>query len=111
MSSTTTRMPAREAERVANRFLALITGSCEQAVMAGSLRRMRPDVGDIEIVAVPQVVDRPVGLFAEHTEPFNLLEDIIGRMLAEDAERKSLTPRARQQSLADARLLAYGGVS
>lgn len=88
MSGTTTRMPAREAEQVANRFLALIAGVCEQAVVAGSLRRMRPDVGDIEIVAVPQVVDRPVGLFAEHTEPFNLLDDLLGRMLQEEAIRK-----------------------
>jgi DNA polymerase/3'-5' exonuclease PolX len=73
-------MPAREAERVANRFAALIAGCCEQLVIAGSLRRMRADVGDIEICAVPQVVDRPTGLFAEITEPLNLLDEILGRM-------------------------------
>lgn len=87
-------MDARTAEQIANKFAALITGVCDQLEIAGSLRRMRPDVGDIEIVAVPKVVDRPTGLFSEITAPLNLLDEMLGHMEREG----EITRRAAGES-------------
>lgn len=39
---------------------------CERALIAGSVRRQRPEVKDIEIVCVPQMV--PAGLFSDALE-------------------------------------------
>lgn len=55
MSATETRMPLAEAEAIAMRFCQEIGPYCERMMIAGSIRRARPEVGDIEIVAVPKV--------------------------------------------------------
>lgn len=48
---------------------------CESVHVAGSIRRRKPVVGDVEIVAVPRWVDSPdpMDLFGESTRPVNLL--------------------------------------
>ena len=51
------RKPLLEAETVANAVLAHLAPYVRRAVIAGSVRRRRPDVKDIEIVAEP--VDVP----------------------------------------------------
>ena len=57
------RRPLLEAETVANSVLAHLAPFVKRAVVAGSVRRRRPDVKDIEIVAEP--LDVPDGLFGE----------------------------------------------
>ena len=52
MSATSTRMPAREAARVAASFIAKIADVVDRVEVAGSLRRRLPTCGDIEICAV-----------------------------------------------------------
>jgi DNA polymerase/3'-5' exonuclease PolX len=39
---------------------------CERALIAGSIRRMKPEVKDIELVAIPKQV--PAGLFGDTLE-------------------------------------------
>ena len=39
---------------------------CERILIAGSIRRMKPEVKDIEILAIPKHV--PAGLFGDETE-------------------------------------------
>lgn len=63
--SNATRVPLAQAARVADQFVTLIAPACHQIVVAGSVRRKRPDVGDIEIVAQPKIETRMVGLFAD----------------------------------------------
>ena len=66
MSGAATRMPAREAARVAASFIARIADVCERVEIAGSLRRRASTVGDIEIVAVPQMDQvKGVDMFGE----------------------------------------------
>lgn len=55
--STGTRLPLAAALGTANRVVALLAPWCERIEFAGSLRRGRAEVGDIEIVAVPRMVD------------------------------------------------------
>lgn len=54
--SNTAKRPYAEMLEIAQRFVAEIAPHCErEPVIAGSLRRLRPEIGDIEIVAVPKL--------------------------------------------------------
>lgn len=65
-------MELRAAERIASELLTILRPSCEQIEIAGSIRRRKPEVKDIELLAVARFGDRqrPGALFAE---PVNLL--------------------------------------
>lgn len=54
-------MILEQAESIAEKALADLAPHCIRIAIAGSIRRRKPDVGDIEIVAVPAPYD--VGLF------------------------------------------------
>ena len=60
--SAATRMPYSVVRPVAERIVEALAPYCERIELAGSLRRMRPQIGDIEIVAIPR---RPVNLFGQ----------------------------------------------
>ena len=49
------------ADRIAGQIVDLLQLFCHRIEIAGSVRRRRPDVGDIEVVAIPKPYD--VGLF------------------------------------------------
>jgi DNA polymerase/3'-5' exonuclease PolX len=57
MSSTTNRMPLAEAEAIAYGVMRKLKPHCEMISLAGSIRRLRPTIGDIEIVCVPRSYD------------------------------------------------------
>lgn len=76
------RWPRAVALQVADQLLALLTPGCERIAIAGSLRRGKPDVGDVEVLYIPRVVRRPdpADMFAE--VDVNLTEQLIGDGLA-----------------------------
>lgn len=49
------RIPLDEATVIAHEFIGLIDPYCERVLIAGSIRRQSPTVGDIEVIAVPRV--------------------------------------------------------
>ncbi|MEI6296485.1 MAG: hypothetical protein WCO84_02445 [bacterium] len=55
------RFPYEEAHEIALRVLDLLRPHCIRAEIAGSIRRKKPLVGDIEIVAIPKPYE--IGLF------------------------------------------------
>jgi DNA polymerase/3'-5' exonuclease PolX len=57
MSNTTNRLPLAEAEAIAVGVMQQLEPHCEVISLAGSLRRQRPTIGDIEIVCVPKPYD------------------------------------------------------
>ncbi len=57
-----TRWPLAQAEEVAQELLAMLTAFCEVIQVAGSVRRRKPDVGDVELLCVPL---RSLDLFSE----------------------------------------------
>lgn len=63
--------PLATARRIAEALLAELAPACERIILAGSIRRERPNVNDIEIVAIPRFAEEPlsgqVGLFAPAT--------------------------------------------
>jgi DNA polymerase/3'-5' exonuclease PolX len=48
-----TRIPIAQAQRIAAEASVLISHLCQTLTIAGSIRRQREDVGDIEIVVIP----------------------------------------------------------
>ncbi len=62
--STGTRVALADAAVVAGDLAALLGPACHRLVVAGSIRRGRPDVGDIELVAVPRIETEPDGMFS-----------------------------------------------
>lgn len=54
---------------------------CERIAIAGSLRRRRPEAGDIEILYVPKIGEKPDGLFG--SKSYSMADAEIERMLAE----------------------------
>lgn len=56
-----------QAKAIAERVKAQLAPHCDRIEIAGSIRRQKPDVGDIEIVAIPKPYD--VGLFASGIAP------------------------------------------
>lgn len=56
-----------EATAIAQRVRDQLAPHCHRCEIAGSIRRRKPDVGDIEIVAIPKPYD--TGLFASGIAP------------------------------------------
>jgi DNA polymerase/3'-5' exonuclease PolX len=57
MSSTTNRLPLDKARHIAVGVMLQLEPHCEVISLAGSIRRDRPTIGDIEIVCVPRPYD------------------------------------------------------
>lgn len=75
------RLPLRAAQAVAESVVAALRPACERIEIAGSIRRRRPDVGDVEIVAVSKVVTtEPMEFFGEATR-VALLPDHVTALL------------------------------
>jgi DNA polymerase (family 10) len=60
-------MQLDQATAIAERVKAQLAPHCARIEIAGSIRRRKPTVGDIEIVAIPKPYD--VGLFADGIAP------------------------------------------
>lgn len=75
-------IPHADAWRAAVDLVTALEPACERVEIAGSLRRGRPEVHDIEIVAVPKTEMRPDGLFGEVQG--DLLEECVAGLLAHE---------------------------
>lgn len=67
------RMPYKDALKLAESFIADVGEYCERIEIAGSLRRKKETIGDLEIVAIPKIV-MGLDLFGGPGEPISLLE-------------------------------------
>ncbi len=54
MSTTATKTPLADAQRTAVHIANTLAPFCDRIAVAGSIRRQRPHIGDIEIVALPK---------------------------------------------------------
>lgn len=55
MSKAATKMPYDYALGIAEHLVSKLQPGCERILIAGSLRRRKPEVGDIELVATPKL--------------------------------------------------------
>lgn len=85
------RWPRAAALDVARELCKRLSPLCDRLVVAGSLRRKKPDVGDVEILYIPRLEERQADLFS--TEMVSLADEEIERMLADGtlAKRPSVT--------------------
>jgi DNA polymerase/3'-5' exonuclease PolX len=74
-----TKFPRRLACEVARELVAILEPVCERLIVAGSLRRMKAEVGDVEIVYIPKTEVRqvPGDMFARG--PVNLADEAIAQ--------------------------------
>lgn len=79
MSTNPDRIPLPEAQALAASIVELLRPHCERIEAAGSIRREKKDVGDIEIVCIP----RPVTLT-------NLLGETVTRRNSDDLTARLL---------------------
>jgi DNA polymerase/3'-5' exonuclease PolX len=76
-------MHIREAKAIADDLVAMMSPHCHRIEIAGSIRRARQDVRDIEIVAIPKWDTRPgsdLPLFGGEPERVNLLHEWAQRV-------------------------------
>lgn len=110
------RLPLYQAEAVVAEVIDLLSPACTRVAVAGSIRRRKPDVGDLEVVAIPRMELRAevehVGLF--DTEPLvrvphSLLDEKCAYLLEigdlsprlDKNHRKALGPRYKRLSYQD----------
>jgi hypothetical protein len=90
----TPRWPADFARRIGDELVEALTPRCEQVSIAGSLRRGKTEVSDIEIPYVPRIglVHSPGELF---TKSGSLPDELIERWLTKGV----LTKRANKNGI------------
>ena len=75
-------MKLEEARVLADRACRILACFCDRVEVAGSIRRGKAEVGDIDIVALPKAVDLPGGLVGSaHFDEFQVWRDLIPRAL------------------------------
>ena len=80
-----TRWPLAQAEEIAQSLVGALVPSCQRVpVVAGSIRRRRPDVGDIELLCVPMYMEHR-NMLGDVTATTDLL-DVELRFLMEQGE-------------------------
>lgn len=78
------RISLDEATKLATELEHLLFAGCDGIVVAGSVRRRKETVGDLELVAKPRLVpDRQGGLFGPVGER-SLLWDLVERLIEQD---------------------------
>lgn len=98
-----TKYPRAVALAVAKELCDLLGPECQRTpdgkpwlVVAGSLRRRREEVGDVEIVYVPQVELVRGGWFDVDTKPVNRVNEVLERLLAKNILEKRQNVRGSE---------------
>jgi DNA polymerase/3'-5' exonuclease PolX len=89
------KFPRAEALKVAEQIRAILAPHTSRIEIAGSIRRKRPEVGDVELLYVPKVSMSPADLFGEESLSVDHAAQAIEAMLAAGvlAKRKDINGR------------------
>lgn len=85
-----TKFPRGQAVAVAREICDRLSPVTERLIVAGSLRRRKAHVGDVEILYIPRLITEPCDLFGG-TRPRSLANVEIDQMLAEGVLEKRLS--------------------
>lgn len=88
------RMPLAEAEALANDLAELLRHGCRRIVIAGSIRRRRAYVGDIDLVCEP-AIDITRDLFGDETGKLDRLDALCNWLESEGVLAKRLDVNGR----------------
>ena len=86
------RYPAALAGRLATKIVEVLRPFCQRIEVAGSLRRRKAEVGDIEILYIPRMtrVRNPEALFGDELIELNAVDLELAEMLKEGSLEKRL---------------------
>lgn len=100
-SAPKVRIPLPQADELAVEVLELLRPACQRIAIAGSVRRRRADIGDLEVVAIPRYESRAndeLVLFEDQPLPpieVNLLDELVAGLLADGVFGKRLDKNGR----------------
>ena len=77
------RVPLLWGFGVATKLVALLAVACERIEIAGSIRRRRPMIGDVEIVCIPRAADVQFDLVGEPVTTSSPLDRALGHLFNE----------------------------
>jgi len=87
-----TRYRIQEVLPHAERLVALLAPGCTQIAIAGSLRRGKHDVKDIEIVAAPRALRQPPAFGSRKAPPPNALEAALAALERDGVVTRQVDP-------------------
>lgn len=109
--STATRVPLQHAEGLAENLCGLLRPACLQLIIAGSIRRRRDTIGDIELCAEP-IIGRELNLFGEPVGPqVDLLEDRVGHLCVQQVLALRVDVNGRERYGPRYKALSYQGLN
>ena len=85
-------MPLAQAQGYAEKVLEWLGPFCERIEVAGSIRRRRPEVNDVDIVVIPKVTEQRDLLGQVVATQNHCLEFIRGYVLAKNPTHQTLKP-------------------
>lgn len=83
---TKTKLSLSQAQPLAEKIVAALQPGCERIVIAGSIRRQKAEVGDIELVAIPRYQPKSgstVNFLTGEQEQESCLDRVLETLLAE----------------------------
>lgn len=85
-------MELKKAIDKADKFQKLIAPYCDHVQVAGSIRRLKPEVNDIEIVAVPKIyIEMAYDMFLNRCPPDDIVENYLLGFLSKALSDGTLT--------------------
>ena len=110
MSETATRLPLADAQDLADALYGRLWDASARLEIAGSIRRKKETVGDIEFCAIPLMAAQ-FDLFGEPSgTPRNLLEERVNALLDNGTLRPRPTPSGQLRLGPKYKALRYQGV-
>jgi DNA polymerase/3'-5' exonuclease PolX len=108
--SAKTRLPLTEATVLAEEVRDLLAPFCARLEIAGSIRRQRDTIGDIEVVAIPTLLAQPDLFGTEGAgQPRNLLAERVEALLGLEVLTPRLNKLGRQSLGPQNKLLLFKG--
>ena len=74
------RIPLARAEQIVNAVVEELRPACTRIEVAGSVRRRRPTIGDLEVVCVPRMGNRPSMDLFKPPEEYDLLDERLAEL-------------------------------
>lgn len=96
MTATDTLLTLAHAEAIARDLVELLEPCCLTIAIAGSIRRRKPLVKDIEILAVPKTISEPINLFGDVHRERDLLDEEVRAWLEAGTVQPRLDVNGRQ---------------
>lgn len=111
MSSTDTRWAWDFAKQQADDLVSLLESACHSITIAGSIRRLKPEIGDIDLVCVPVIEREAGGLFGDELSERDLLHDRCTHLVADGVLQKRLDKNGRQSWGASLKRATFRGLN